>query len=50
MQGWLRQNLSVEVDEWLIGRGCIELNPNTTFFVRLVCTLITDGDYEGDEI
>ena len=29
MRGRLRQNLSVKVDEWLIGRGCIELNPNT---------------------
>ena len=37
---------SVDVDEWLIGRGSIELNPNTPRYKSLVA----DGDDEEDRV
>jgi hypothetical protein len=41
---------SVEVDEWLIGRGSIELNPNTPRSSPDSCTLVADGNNKEDGI
>jgi len=46
----MTKSQNVEVDEWLIGGGSIELNPNTPRSASELCTLIADGDDEEDGI
>ena len=40
----------VEVDEWLVGGGCIELNRNTPRSSSDLCALVADGDGKKDGI
>jgi hypothetical protein len=45
MQGLvMTESESVEVDEWLISSGCIELNPNTPCSSSDSCDLVAGGE------